>query len=66
MMRMMATATQYPTQRDKNGGQRQGYPNARQDIFSNPRAGQAVGQGVQDRIVDAVTREIVTGIQRDV
>lgn len=66
MMRVMATAAQDPTERDKNGRQRQRDPNARQNIFSNPRAGQTVGQRVQNRIIDPVAGEIVTGVQRDI
>jgi hypothetical protein len=32
-------------------------------IFAHARAGQAVGQGVEHRIVDAIAGKIVAGIQ---
>ncbi|MNI52499.1 hypothetical protein D3C73_1072890 [compost metagenome] len=66
VMRMVATTAKHPTQRAKHGGQRQCNPNAGQNIFANARAGQTVGQRVQNCIVDAVAGEIVAGIQRDI
>ena len=66
MMWMMATAAQNPAESDKNGRQRQRDPNARQDIFADTCTGQAVGQRVQNRVIDPVAGEIVTGVQRDI
>ncbi len=66
MMRVMATAAQDPAERDKNRRQRQRDADPRQNIFSNPRAGQAVGQRVEYRVIDPVAGEIVTGVQRDI
>ena len=66
VMRVMATAAQNPAESDKNGRQRQRDPNARQNIFADTRAGQAVGQRIENRVIDPVAGEIVTGIKRDI
>lgn len=50
----------------KNGRQRQRDPNARQDIFADTCTGQAVGQRIENRVIDPVAGEIVTGVQRDI
>lgn len=65
-MRMMPTAAQHPPQGAKNGNQRDGHADARQNVFADPGAGQAVGQSVEYRVVDAVAGKVVAGVEGDI
>lgn len=55
-----------PTPWRQNGNQRDGHADARQNVFADPGTGQAVGQSVEYRVVDAVAGKVVAGVEGDI
>ena len=65
MVRPLVAAQQPAQQADQQKEQQQ-QPESGHHIFTDARAGQAVGQGIEHRIVDAVAGEVVAGEERGV
>ncbi len=66
MVRMVTAAAQDPTQQSKHAYQRNHHANARKYVLTNPGAGQAVGQSIENGIVNPVPGKIVAGIEGNV
>ena len=66
VVRMMTASAEYPAQGAENAHQRHDNPGAGKDIFADARAGQAVGQGIKHRVINAVAGEIIAGVESDV
>ena len=66
MMWMMATTTQHPGERAKNSNQRHDDSQAGKYVLTNSGSRQAVGEGIEHRIVNTVSGKIVAGVEGNV